>query len=181
MADVSPASSPAPGLDLGRLLLEGRAFFALIAIVAVFSLLSPVYFSASNFLTMSSQVAIYGLLAVGMLLVILNGGIDLSVGSVLGLAGVVAGALMQGVEIEALGVVLYPPVWAVVLLTCALGALVGAVVAALHTAAEAGCGQAGLHVDSGNVPGAPRLYEGLGFRTRRTQVSWSLALPPARR
>lgn len=133
MTDTSPARDrsasavPARGFDLGRLLLEGRAFFALIAIIVVFSILSPVYFSVSNFLTMSSQVAIYGLLAIGMLLVILNGGIDLSVGSVLGLCGVVAGALMKGVEVEALGVVLYPPVWAVVVLTLGLGALVGAV------------------------------------------------------
>ena len=84
-------------LDVGRLLLEGRAFFALIVIVAVFSLLSPYYFSVGNFLTMASHVAIYGILAVGMLLVILSGGIDLSVGSTLGLSGVVAGFLMQGV------------------------------------------------------------------------------------
>jgi erythritol transport system permease protein len=60
-----------------------------------------------------------------MLLVILNGGIDLSVGSTLGLAGVVAGFLMQGVTLTWLGVLLYPPVWVVVLLTCALGAFVG--------------------------------------------------------
>jgi ABC-type branched-subunit amino acid transport system ATPase component len=73
------------GFDLGRLLLEGRAFFALILIIAVFSFLSPYYFSVSNFLIMSSHVAIYGILAIGMLLVILNGGIDLSVGSTLGL------------------------------------------------------------------------------------------------
>ena len=113
------------GFDLGRMLLEGRAFFALIAIIAVFSFLSPYYFSVSNFLIMSSHVAIYGILAIGMLLVILNGGIDLSVGSTLGLAGVVAGFLMQGVTLNALGVVLYPPVWVVVVLVCALGALVG--------------------------------------------------------
>jgi erythritol transport system permease protein len=113
------------GFDLGRMLLEGRAFFALIAIIAVFSFLSPYYFSVSNFLIMSSHVAIYGILAIGMLLVILNGGIDLSVGSTLGLAGVVAGFLMQGVTLNALGVVLYPPVWVVVVLVCALGAFVG--------------------------------------------------------
>ncbi len=110
-----------------QLLLEGRAFFALIAIIVVFSLLSPYYLSVENFLIMSSHVAIFGLLAIGMLLVILNGGIDLSVGSTLGLAGVVAGFLMQGVQLEPLGVILYPPVWAVVVLTCALGAFVGAV------------------------------------------------------
>lgn len=132
MADVAAPTAERPrrlggGPGLARLLLEGRAFFALIAIIAVFSILSPVYLSVGNFLSMSSQVAIYGLLAVGMLLVVLNGGIDLSVGSILGLSGVVAGALMKGVELPALGVILYLPVWAVVVLTLALGALVGAV------------------------------------------------------
>lgn len=115
------------GFDPISLLLEGRAFFALIAIIVVFSLLSPHYFSLANFLIMASHVAIYGILAIGMLLVILNGGIDLSVGSTLGLAGCVAGFLMQGVQVESAGVILYPPVWAVALLTCALGAFVGLV------------------------------------------------------
>ncbi|CNB91879.1 ribose ABC transporter permease [Yersinia pseudotuberculosis] len=112
-------------LKLSRLLLEGRAFFALLVIIAVFSFLSPNYFSGANFLTMASHVAIFGLPAIGMLLVILNGGIDLSVGSTLGLSGVFAGFLMQGISIESLGVVLYLPVWAVVIMTLALGALVG--------------------------------------------------------
>lgn len=113
--------------SLGRLLLEGRAFFALIAIIVVFSILSPNYLTVGNFLIMASHVAIYGILAIGMLLVILNGGIDLSVGSILALSGVVAGAMMQGLEINAMGVILYPPVWAVVVLTCLVGGLVGAV------------------------------------------------------
>ena len=123
MSDISQANSrlsrPFGGknLDLAKVLLEGRAFFALIVIIVVFSILSPNYFTVSNFLTMANHVAIYGLLSIGMLLVILNGGIDLSVGSVLALSGVVAGALMQGVTLNALGVVLFPPVWAVVVLT----------------------------------------------------------------
>ncbi|MDR5861337.1 ABC transporter permease [Halomonas eurihalina] len=128
MTDTSQAAgSRNGGFDLGRLLLEGRAFFALIAIIIIFSILSPVYFSVDNFLTMSSHVAIFGLLSIGMLLVILTGGIDLSVGSTLGFAGVFAGFLMQGVSFEIFGVVVYPPVWAVVVLTCAMGALVGAI------------------------------------------------------
>jgi erythritol transport system permease protein len=111
--------------DIGKILLEGRAFFALIAIIVVFSFLSPNYFTVSNFLTMSSHVALFAILSIGMLLVILNGGIDLSVGSTLGLAGVVAGFFMQGVTLKSFGVILYPPVWVVVVLACALGALIG--------------------------------------------------------
>ena len=125
---ATTAAAPARKTDfsIGRILLEGRAFFALIAIIAVFSFLSPNYFTLSNLLIMSSQVAIYGILSIGMLLVILNGGIDLSVGSILALCGVVAGAMMQGVELDWAGVILYPPVWAVVVLTVAVGAAVGA-------------------------------------------------------
>ena len=47
----------------------------------------------------------------------------------------------------------------------------------LRAAAAAGCETAGLDVDSGNVTGAPALYERLGFRTIRSQVSWSTSLP----
>jgi erythritol transport system permease protein len=129
-APSTARKTPAPQkktMNIGQLLLEGRAFFALIAIIVVFSFLSPYYFSVANFLIMASHVAIFGLLAIGMLLVILNGGIDLSVGSTLGLSGVVAGYLMQGVTLSQFGVILYPPVWVVVILTCALGAFVGAV------------------------------------------------------
>lgn len=130
MSDTTTAQNQARAgvkaeFDLVKMLLEGRAFFALIAIIITFSLLSPVYFSVNNFLIMSSHVAIFGLLALGMLLVILTGGIDLSVGSTLALSGVVAGFLMQGVTLELFGVVLYPPVWVVVVLTCAVGAFVG--------------------------------------------------------
>ncbi|WP_328591734.1 ABC transporter permease [Pararhizobium mangrovi] len=114
-------------MGFGELLLEGRAFFALIVIIVVFSILSPNYFSAENFLTMASHVAIFGILGMGMLLVILNGGIDLSVGSTLGLSGVVAGFLMHGATLDVFGVILYPPVWVVAILTCCVGAFVGLV------------------------------------------------------
>ncbi|GMA28759.1 ABC transporter permease [Arenivirga flava] len=113
--------------SLAKLLLEGRAFLALILIVIVFSVLSPNYLTVENVLIMASHVAVYALLALGMLLVILNGGIDLSVGSTLGFTGVIAGYLMQGVPIDVLGVTFVPSVPVVVLLSCAVGALVGLV------------------------------------------------------
>ena len=122
-AQTAPAKKKS--FSIVHLLLEGRAFFALIAIIITFSMLSPNYATVSNFLIMANHVAIFGLLALGMMLVILNGGIDLSVGSVLGLTGVFAGFLMQGVEFQSAGVILYPPVWAVVVMTIALGAFVG--------------------------------------------------------
>lgn len=116
-----------PNLNIGVLLVEGRAFFALLIVIVIFSILSPNYFTVDNLLTMSSHVAIYALLALGMLLVILNGGIDLSVGSTLGLSGVAAGYFMQGIHLGWFGVTLYPKVWVVAVLACLVGALVGLV------------------------------------------------------
>ncbi|MFD2090688.1 GNAT family N-acetyltransferase [Blastococcus deserti] len=52
------------------------------------------------------------------------------------------------------------------------------IAAVLRRAAEQGCRSAALQVDSENVTGALGLYEGLGFTRRRTQVTWTLALPP---
>jgi mycothiol synthase len=52
------------------------------------------------------------------------------------------------------------------------------VIAALHAAAAADCHTAGLEVDRENVTDALRLYEGLGFREHRTQVSWVRVLAP---
>ncbi|WP_298860371.1 ABC transporter permease [uncultured Microbacterium sp.] len=113
--------------SLTKLLLEGRAFLALILIIVVFSLLSPNYLTLNNLLIMASHVAIYAMLGMGMLLVILNAGIDLSVGSTLGFSAVVGGYLLQGVPINLFGVTLYPSVPVVVLISCAVGALVGVI------------------------------------------------------
>lgn len=114
-------------LTVGNILLEGRAFLALIVIIVVFSALSPDYFTFNNLVTMTSHVSIFALLAIGQLLVILNAGIDLSVGSTLGLAGIVAGFLMKGVHLPGVGVTVFPQVWVVVILACAMGALIGLV------------------------------------------------------
>lgn len=114
-------------ISISRLLVEGRAFIALLLIIVVFSILSPNYLTASNLLIMSSHVAIYALIAMGMLFVVLHGGIDLSVGSTLGLTGIIAGYMLQGIPINAFGVTFFPNVLVTVLLACGVGALVGVV------------------------------------------------------
>lgn len=123
-AITSRRRRPFEGLTWGAILLEGRAFFALLAIFIVFTLLAPHSFpTLSNVIVMTQQVSVYAILSIGMLIVIMDGGIDLSVGSTLGLSGMVAGLALQGFTIG--GVVLYPPVWVVVVLAIATGALVG--------------------------------------------------------
>jgi ribosomal protein S18 acetylase RimI-like enzyme len=52
------------------------------------------------------------------------------------------------------------------------------IAASMRAGAGNDCVAAGLDVDSGNVTGAVRLYEALGFTTTRTSISWELALPP---
>jgi ribose/xylose/arabinose/galactoside ABC-type transport system permease subunit len=65
-------------------------FFAIIAEVFVFAALSPQFLTVDNLINVALSIAITGILAVGMTFVILTGGIDLSIGSVLALAGIVA-------------------------------------------------------------------------------------------
>ncbi|MDN5685802.1 MAG: ABC transporter permease [Brachybacterium sp.] len=120
------AGDTAKKLDLSKLLLEGRAFLALALIIVVFSLLSPNFLTVNNLLIMSSHVAIFALLSLGQLLVVLTGGIDLSVGSTLGFTAVIGGFLLRGVELDVFGVTLYPNVAASVLIAVVLGGLIGA-------------------------------------------------------
>ena len=112
-------------VDIGGVLLEGRAFIALVVLVIVFWLLSDTFLSWSNLLTMTKHVAVNAVLAVGMLFVILKGGIDLSVGSTLGLTGIVAGVFLQGYKITSFNVILYPQVWVVIIIALAVGTFVG--------------------------------------------------------
>ncbi len=110
------------------LLLRMRAFVALIAIVIVFSVLSPAFFTASNLRVMTEHVAIAAIMAIGETFVILSAGIDLSVGSVAGLAGMVAGGLLNnGLDLGALGVVVWFNVPLVILIGLGVGAGCGAV------------------------------------------------------
>ncbi|MQA61826.1 MAG: ABC transporter permease [Actinophytocola sp.] len=107
------------------MMVEGRALIALLLIVIVFASLSPHYLSPDNLIIMTRHVAMNAILAIGMLMVILNGGIDLSVGSTVGLSGVVAGMLLDGLQISSLNVLAYPSVWVVILISLAVGTLVG--------------------------------------------------------
>lgn len=113
---------------LAMALLKGRTFIVLIVMLLFFS------FTAKNFLTLNTilligkHVALYGILAIGMTYVIITGGIDLSVGAIVGLAGMIAGGLLQkGLTLKMFGVTLYFSVPMVVLITVLIGALMGVI------------------------------------------------------
>ena len=67
----------------------------LLLLVAYLSLATDTFFTLRNFLNVLDQITVLGILAVGMTFVILIGGIDLSVGSVLALCGMVMGHLAK--------------------------------------------------------------------------------------
>ncbi len=76
----------------------GRRAMALVLllIVLMFTALSPRFATVSNGQTILELASVLALLAIGQTFVILTGGIDLSVGSVLALCGVVAAKIVQG-------------------------------------------------------------------------------------
>ena len=83
----APFKFPIGMRDLGTL-------FGLTIIVVVFSWLSPVFLTAPNLINILQQSSINACIALGMTLVIVSGGIDLSVGPIAALAAVVAATLM---------------------------------------------------------------------------------------
>ena len=72
-----------------------QSFLALALMVIALSLASPNFLTVDNTLNVLRQISINLCLSLGMTLVILSGGIDLSVGSVLALAGAVAAGLLK--------------------------------------------------------------------------------------
>ena len=68
----------------------------LIVLMATFAIGEPRFLTPLNLFNVLRQVSIYGLLAVGMTFVILTAGIDLSIGSLVAFAGLVAGAVSKG-------------------------------------------------------------------------------------
>ncbi|MGI5290047.1 ABC transporter permease [Nonomuraea polychroma] len=130
-APPEQAAARARRLSLLNVAFELRAFIALAVLIVIFGLLSDSFLTVPNLITMTKHVAINAVIALGMLLVILKGGIDLSVGSIVGLSGVVAGELLQGLHVG--GVIAYPPVWVVIVVCVAVGMAVGAVNGVLIT------------------------------------------------
>ncbi|MCC6314830.1 MAG: ribose ABC transporter permease, partial [Thermomicrobiales bacterium] len=68
---------------------------ALVVLFVLASVLSPYFLQVGNLINVARQVSIIGIVAVGMTFVILTAGIDLSVGSILGLVAVVAASMLR--------------------------------------------------------------------------------------
>ncbi|APG51856.1 TPA: ribose ABC transporter permease [Providencia stuartii] len=104
-------------------LMEQKSLIALLVLIAIVSSLSPNFFTLNNLFNILQQTSVNAIMAVGMTLVILTSGIDLSVGSLLALTGAVA-ASMVGADVNA-----FVAVAGALALGAAIGACTGVIVA----------------------------------------------------
>ncbi|MEX2443806.1 MAG: ABC transporter permease [Alkalispirochaeta sp.] len=79
----------------GQVLQKLAAFLSLVLMVIFFSIGSPFFLSVNNLMTIILQSSVLGILAIGVTLVIVGGGIDLSVGSVLAFSGMMIGVAVN--------------------------------------------------------------------------------------
>jgi ABC-type xylose transport system permease subunit len=108
------------GGDLGAL----PVVVGLLLIAIVFQILNPNFLSANNLVNLTLQAAPTGVIALGVVLVLLLGEIDLSVGSVSGLAAAILGVGMVRLD--------WPIVLSIVL-ALAVGAAIGLLYGFLHS------------------------------------------------
>ncbi len=90
------ARSTDTGFDAFSFLARFAPLIFLLLLMLVFAIMEPRFLSSINLFNVMRQVSITGLLAIGMTFVILTAGIDLSIGSLLAFAGLVAAAVAKG-------------------------------------------------------------------------------------
>ena len=94
MSTVATSSGTAPAPRFGGAQHKLLAFASLIVLVAVFSIASPNFMQTSNLIAILQATSVNGVLAIAATLVIITGGIDLSVGTLMTFCAVVAGVVL---------------------------------------------------------------------------------------
>jgi erythritol transport system permease protein len=118
-------TAKAGGESLTLSLMRLRTFIALFAVLLFFTFAAPNFLSTANLVLMSKHVALNAFLAIGMTFVIITGGIDLSVGSIVGLCGMVAGGLiLHGIDLR-FGYTVFFNIPEIILITLVLGVFIG--------------------------------------------------------
>ncbi|MGQ1786379.1 MULTISPECIES: ABC transporter permease [unclassified Saccharicrinis] len=102
--------------DIIRFLIKYNTIFIFAILVIFSSLISDVFFSSINISNLLKQVSGVGIVSIGMLIVILTGGIDLSVGSMVALMGVIFALLTNSIVLSL-----------AIVLTLAIGFAIGSV------------------------------------------------------
>lgn len=106
--------------------------FILVLLVIIFSVTSPGFFSTQNFVSTTVSASNTIILAVAETFVIITGGIDLSVGAILGLSGMVGADVMQSLMGHGDMVALWSGLFAGLLTGVIFGAINGLVVTVLE-------------------------------------------------
>src|SRR5438046_6390367 len=90
---AAPVAAPRPALRdwIERLL----PFASVVALFIVLTILSPYFLTVQNLSSVARQTAVINIIALGMTLIMISGGIDLSVGSVMAFAGICGTLLLQ--------------------------------------------------------------------------------------
>lgn len=91
-------------------------YFLLVLVIVVFSCMSDVFLTLNNIKNIGKQVSMIGICAVGITIVLLTGGIDISCGSIIALVTVVGAYLMTAYSMN---------LWLALAICLALGALLG--------------------------------------------------------
>lgn len=144
MMSKTPLESPAQeippsprGRTSARAWLERLLPFAsVVALSLALSILSPYFLTVSNLSSVARQIAVINIIALGMTLIIISGGIDLSVGSVMAFGGICGTLLLEkGVPLGAaiLGAVLAAAAWGLVNALLITGLRVSPFIATLGT------------------------------------------------
>ncbi len=124
-ATQTAAAGPATGGSLLLTLMKLRTFIALFAVVVFFSIFAPNFLSTANMILMSKHATQNAFLAIGMTFVIVTGGIDLSVGSIVGLCGMIAGGLiLHGIDLP-MGYTVYFNILEVAFIVAIVGIVIG--------------------------------------------------------
>jgi erythritol transport system permease protein len=110
------------------LLMSLRTVIALIAVFLFFSITTPNFLDVPTLVIVAEHVAINAIMAIGMTFVILTAGIDLSVGSIVGVCGMIAGWLLTyGIPVAPLGITIFPSAFETILITLLAGSVIGLV------------------------------------------------------
>jgi len=73
---------------------------ALAILVVVFALSSDIFLTGTNLLNITRQISVISLISIGMTFVIITGGIDLSVGSIISFAGIITASAMKDMHLS---------------------------------------------------------------------------------
>ncbi|SOC03709.1 erythritol transport system permease protein [Rhodobacter sp. JA431] len=94
-----PATKDAQGSSILLTFLQARTYVALLLVFGYFAIMAPNFLSIANTVIVAKHAALTAFLAIGMTFVIITGGIDLSVGSTVGLTAMVSGWLiLHGID-----------------------------------------------------------------------------------